>query len=372
GRGGHLYPLRGVADELIAETGGKIRLAYVGPRHSLEGEFHDRGIASFAIAGGKFRRYASLENLLDIPRLVVSFVQAFTILYRLMPDAVFSKGGTGALPVVVAAWFYLIPIVVHESDAIPGISNKLSAKLAKRIAISFRSAAAFFPPEKTAFVGNPVRRELRGEGVAQSTAKQTLGFYQNVPLALVLGGSQGSTRINTFVVDNLETLLTEVQIYHQTGDANLEEVKASVRPVMQRASEELQRRYRIVGSFAPDKLTLAFSAADVILSRAGAGAIYEIAAFQKPAILVPFPEAARNHQYRNATEYAATGAAIIVEESNFKPHLVLTELKQLLSRVRTDPTIAAAARSFFKPDAAAIIAREVLKLAKRGSPEVSW
>ena len=363
GSGGHLYPLLEVADEMIEETRGTVQLLYIGPKHPLNEEFERRDIRVHTILAGKLRRYLSLENLLDIPKFFAGIVQAFALIYSVMPDAVFSKGGTGAFPVVLAARFYMIPIVIHESDSVPGFTNRLSAPLATRIGISFESAAAYFPKKKTAFVGNPIRRELLQNREEPFVEKRRLGFNQEEPLALVLGGSQGAQRINTFIVDNLSALLPAVQILHQVGDKNLNDIMSALAQAKGQLPEKFEERYHTAGSLDAEELRRAFSAADLVITRSGSGAIYECASFGKPALLIPLPEAANNHQRQNAIEYSKTGAAIVVEEANLSLHIVLAQIEKFIGPGADPVPFRTAAQSFFKPAAARVLASEILTLA---------
>lgn len=364
GTGGHLYPLLAVADELSTSTHGEVTLVYVGPASSFKDEFKQRGITTHRIAGSKLRRYAAIENLLDIPRFFWSIVQSLAIVYAIMPDVVLSKGGPGAFPVVLASWFYRIPVIIHESDTVPGLTNRLSAPFATRIAVSFASAAAYFPATKTARTGIPLRKELTDIAGDSAVAKRSFGFVPEMPLMLVLGGSQGSTRLNEFIAKNLHALLAEFQVYQQSGDTNLKETRAQAERIVERLPVALQGRYHVAGALSADALRTAFVAADIILTRAGASAIYESAAAGKPAILVPLPEAASDHQRLNAGEYAATGAAIVIEEANLSPAIVIAEAKKLLG-VANGETIRTRASEFVRPHATSQIAREVLRLAAR-------
>ncbi len=360
GSGGHIFPLVAVAEEL-KKVPADLELYYVGPRGPLDSEFLERDISVYPILGSKIRRYASFGNIVDIPKFFISVLQALFRLYRIMPEAVFSKGGTGAFPVVFAAWFYRIPVVIHESDSVPGLQNRLSGKFAKKICIAFTGAANYFDKKKIVFTGNPVRQELLR--IANETIpheKETLGFVDGVPLLFIVSGSQGATRINRFVLDNLEAFLGEFQIYHQVGAANVKESELLAASVLGTLDETMKRRYKAVGFLALHEIEAAYVSADVILSRAGSSALSEIAAFGKPAVLIPLGGSANDHQRYNAYEYAKGGAAVVIEESNLTPHLVLNQIEKLLKEKETYAAMSAAAKAFSKPDAAQAIARELL------------
>ena len=169
----------------------ELSLTYLGPNDHYAALFKKAGMAVNSVAAGKIRRYFSFQNIADIPKFFIGFFQALAKLYVIMPDVIFSKGGTGAFPVVLAGWFYRIPVVIHDSDAKPGLTNLASSFFAKRIFISFDAAAKYFNPNITSRSGVPVRVALFANPTTKELAKETLGFDPAKPLLLVLGGSQG-------------------------------------------------------------------------------------------------------------------------------------------------------------------------------------
>lgn len=361
GTGGHIYPLLAVAEE-IKKQAPKVELYYLGPKSPLNAEFENLAVKIYRIASSKFRRYFSLANFIDIPKFFIGVLQALWRLYFLMPEVVFSKGGPGALPVVLAAKFYFIPVIIHESDAVPGITNRLSAKFAKRIGISFAGAAKYFPKPKIALVGNPLRSGLLTSlNLTQEQAKKDLHFDAKRPLVLILGGSQGAQRINNLVLDNLLSLLETSQIYHQVGRDNLDDIQEFIKT----APEEIQlagNQYKFTGFLDLPSLREALFAADLVISRSGAGAIFELAAFGKPTILVPLQGSANDHQRANAYEYAESGAAEVIEEENFTVNILKTELKSFFTDPDKNRGMSLAALSFAKPKAAEVLAKEILFL----------
>lgn len=374
GSGGHVYPLLAVAEALkkivsAGDTNNELELIYLGPADAYSELLAQTGIKIYRLTAGKIRRYATgiPQNILDIPRFFWGLIQAFWKMFWLMPDAVFSKGGTGALAVVIAAWFYRVPVVIHDSDAIPGLTNLVSNFFARRVAISFEAARKYFHPAKTVLTGNPIRRRLLDKKIPPAAAKENLGFDPQAPLLLVLGGSQGAQRINDFVVIALKELLSRTQILHQTGKANYAEVKKLTSavlldiPVQQQAAS----RYHAVPYLEDEELVNALSAADVVASRAGSSSIFEIAAFGKPAILIPITESANDHQRANAYEFAATGAATVIEEQNLQPPIFLRELNSILNNPAQAEKMCQASRGFWKPEAAELIAKEILSLIYR-------
>jgi len=366
GTGGHIYPLVAVAEEiyrLAVEQNRNIEIKYFGPASVLNNEFQKRGIKTAEIVSSKLRRYFSLNNFIDIPKFIFSFFQALCKIFWFMPDLVFSKGGTGApIAVVLASKFYRIPIIIHESDSIPGLTNLWSARFAGKIFISFEKAAQYFPANKTTLVGNPIRPQILREIPEKEISKKTLGFNSNEPVILVIGGSQGALSVNNFILDDLGEILDFAQIIHQSGPANYLETKKDSDFLLKNLGNFYKNRYQLVGYLQDTKaLREAFAAADLVLSRAGSGSIFEIAAFGKPSILIPLEESASDHQKVNAYEYAKTGAAVVVEEANFKSSIFISQAKKILTDPELQNKMSQAAINFSKPEAAQKIAEEILK-----------
>lgn len=368
GTGGHIYPLLAVAEEMkkvFEKNGYLLDLHFVGAPGKYEDEIKAAGIKLHKILAGKLRRYFSLGNIIDIPKTFIGLIQAFLKIYAIMPDEVFSKGGPSALAVVLAARFHFVPVMIHESDAYPGLTNLLSARFAKKIAISFPSVAVYFSPAKIILTGNPIRTSLLRQKLESGAAKEALGFSATSPLVVVLGGSQGSERVNDFIISVLGAILNEAQILHQAGAANYQAVqKLSQATLLDVAvSAEVKNRYKAVSYLEGREVSYALSAADIIIGRAGSGTIFEIAAFGKPSILIPLPEAAGDHQRENAYSYAEGGAAYVIEESNFSSGTLLSQIKKILGGADVSKTMSAAALKFAKPEAAELIATEVFKIA---------
>lgn len=362
-------PLVAVVEELYQlALAGKFEFdaRYLGPAGPFNETLSALGVKIHSLAGGKYRRYASWQNLIDIPKFIFSFFQAFVKMFILMPDVVFSKGGTGALPVVAAASFYKIPVIIHESDSVPGLTNKFSARFAQRISISFQHAAQFFPPQyknKLALIGNPIRSSLLKDLPSQSLAKKRLQFNSEEKLILIWGGSLGSTRINAFIFDNLDKIVKEVQVFHQVGSENFDQAKKEAEISLSKVDSFQRRRYKSIDFLEEEDFKNALMAADLIISRAGAGSIFEIAAFGKPSILIPLDGSANDHQKINAYEFSKIGAAIVMEEANLLSSLFMSQLKNILSSPERLGKMSLAAKNFAKPSAGRLIAEEIVKLA---------
>lgn len=363
GSGGHIFPLIAVAEELKKLS--DVELYYLGPPDEFSAILNGSGIRTRALITGKIRRRFLLQNVLDVPKFFIGLVQAFFKLYFLMPDAVFSKGGTGAFPVVLAAWFYMIPVVIHDSDTVPGLNNLLSARFAKRIAIAFESAARYFNPNKTIVTGNPVRSELFARHLDANDAKSELGFAPDAPLIFVICGSQGAVRINEFLLANLKDILPISQIFHQTGTSNYADVKKLSQAALldMPLATEAASRYKAVPFLDANQSGLALSAADIVVARAGSGTLSEIAAFGKASILIPLPQFVGRDQRTNAYEFARNGGAIVVEEENLNLQIILNHIKAILSNESLKSKMGQTAAEFYRPQASIIVAKEILDLA---------
>lgn len=362
GSGGHVYPLLAVLDELSRMRDQEFRVFYMGPKSPYDAEFLERDVTVVHVVSSKIRRYFSLMNFVDIPKFFIGVIQALIQVFRIMPDVVFSKGGPGSLPVILAAKFYLIPVIVHESDSVPGLTNRIGAKFATRVGVSFPGSEAFFPKGKAALVGNPVRTSLFGEGFLREHSKQHFGFDANVPTLFFFGGSQGAEQINNFVLSGIPDIIGEFQIVHMTGERNFEEAEKISKVALGSVAPELRRRYRIFPYLDINDLRFAYAAAEVVVSRAGSGSIFEIAAFGRASVLLPLQGAANDHQRRNAWEYAKTGAAVVIEPENFTPHIVLMKAKEIVSSPETLHRMEAAAKAFAKPEAAKVLAAEIVRI----------
>ncbi|MEP7162923.1 MAG: glycosyltransferase [Candidatus Moraniibacteriota bacterium] len=226
--GGHTFPLIAVSRALREVSAGQstIEFLFIGSKGPFETEaFLQEGIPVKFIWMAKWRRYFSLLNYLDVFKFPVAVIQALWHLLVSMPDAVFAKGGAASVPVVIAAWIYRIPVMLHDSDAVAGRANRLMARFATRISIAYDYARQYFPAEKVALTGNPVRQELLAGDGERARVKHAL--RNDEPVILVVGGSQGARVLNNAVVRILPELLAKhFQVLHVTGEKNFDETVA--------------------------------------------------------------------------------------------------------------------------------------------------
>ena len=369
GTGGHIFPLLAVAEELWeidAKLKQDLELYYIGP---IQGPFafdpvifEGLNIKVVPISSESPNNATNpFTKLVSVFKSAWGSVQCLWHLWRIMPYAIFSKGGYGALPVLIVGFLYRIPIVIHESDASPGKINELSKKFASRIAVAFEKSASFFPPEKTALVGNPIRRQFF-EADPLDAAYEHFHFSRDLPVIFITGGSQGAKTLNDLVLNILPFLLEKYQIIHQCGSRNHEEVFTESAVIVQDLSETVKLRYHLLGSLDERGMRYAYEISSLVVSRSGSGSIFEIAAKGKPSILVPLAASARDHQRDNAYDYAKTGAAIVLEENNLKSRMFFETINLLMENPGKLNQMASAAKSFARPEAAQTIARELLRL----------
>lgn len=362
GTAGHIMPLVAIARELRRLYRKEdLTLYYVSPKDNFAFlQLEQEGIRTRTIFSGKIRRYfevkAVLQNIADIAfNIPFGFLQSFFLLVTIRPNMVFGKGGYGTVPVLFAARLLRIPIFLHESDIVPGLSNRTAAKWAKKIFISFPKTE-YFDLSQAIAVGNPIKKELM-EGTNEDAAER-LGITFERPVLLFMGGSLGAEAVNDFVLLTINELLQDYEVIHVVGRKNSARMQMELQIVL---DKNLERYYHFYGFLDEPDLKAALKAATLVISRAGGAAIFEIAACGKPSILVPLPTSAANHQSKNAYEYAGTGAAIVIEQENLTPHFFAEKLRHLLSQPEKLAQMKEAALRFSKPLAAAAIAREILE-----------
>jgi UDP-N-acetylglucosamine--N-acetylmuramyl-(pentapeptide) pyrophosphoryl-undecaprenol N-acetylglucosamine transferase len=358
GSGGHIMPLVSIIRELkgplpaeaflsaiaLAEVEAKeraLQLHYIGPGDAIARSlFKAEGVVMHPIASGKVRRYFSILNAIDIiVKIPFSFFQSLLILVQVRPQLVFSKGGTGSAPVALCARLLSIPVFVHESDSVVGRSNRIVSRFAVKIFTSFPKTEGV-DPSKAIVVGNPVRRMLL-QGVIVKNFKK--------PLLLVWGGSQGAKAINDFILSILNDLLKDYAIAHICG-------KASYATITTAFPHGFPPGYFLHESLDELELKNLLASADVVVSRAGAGSIFEIAAFGKPSIIIPLPKNVSSHQLKNALVYSNVGASRVIEQEQLTRDSFFDALRFCKDNQDSMRQVALA---FAKPDAAQKIAQEI-------------
>jgi UDP-N-acetylglucosamine--N-acetylmuramyl-(pentapeptide) pyrophosphoryl-undecaprenol N-acetylglucosamine transferase len=350
GTGGHLFPGIAVAEEFLAREKGN-EVLFVGTERGIEARLLPRlGFRLACIAAAGIRGKSLLSQVQGVAMLLYGYAQARKILKEFRPDRVLGVGGYASGPVVLAARGMRIPRHIHEQNAIPGFTNKVLARFADRVFVSLEESEQFFPKEKTMLTGNPIRKEILAEALTGGAGEEAVGEFR----LLVFGGSAGAHSINQTMIAALPFLARfreRLQITHQTGENDLEEVR------------EAYRREGFRGEALPfiDNMAGAYRAADLILCRAGATTIAEVTATGKACIFIPFPHAVDDHQRRNAEALLKQGAGFMLLERELSGE----SLARLAGELIDDPErITAAgrnARSLARLDAAQVIVDEMIK-----------
>ncbi len=366
GSGGHFYPIIAISEALhdIVRDEYLIspKLYYIAPIPFDKRALFENGITFLRSPAGKIRRYFSIRNIIDLIPTFLGFVWSLIQLVRIYPDVLISKGGYASVPTVLAAKVLGIPIIIHESDAKPGRANLFAATFAKRIAISFESARKYFPEKvqvRIARTGSPVRKILLAP--AKEDAGNLLGIDISVPTIFIIGGSQGSKKINEVVIDSISELVDFANVIHQTGMSNFESTKILSKIALEKSRNGV--RYHPFAYLTSDSMHQAGGIADLVVSRAGAGSIAEIAAWKLPAILIPIPEEISHDQKMNAYEFAHTGAATVIEEENLTTHMFISEIKRIITNRDLSKKMGAEGAKMSDPDAARVIAKAALEIA---------
>ncbi|OGI60768.1 hypothetical protein A2814_00015 [Candidatus Nomurabacteria bacterium RIFCSPHIGHO2_01_FULL_38_19] len=363
GTGGHFYPIIAVVqkvNEIIDHE--KIigaKLYYISNSPYDKEMLFENGLLYEEVSTGKMRTYFSFKNFSDIFKIVFGIINATFKLFSIYPDVVFGKGGYASFPTIFAARLLRIPVVIHESDSAPGRVNKWAGHFAKKVAISFKDAANFFPKKVVAWTGQPIITEIEHP----APRKEALEYFKlesSLPVILVLGGSQGAELINNTVLDALPRLIKNYQVIHQTGVNNFKMVADRALVVLDDNRDKL--RYLSMAFLNPLDLKMAVGAATIIISRAGS-TIFQIAAWGVPSILVPFTESNADHAKKNAFAYARAGACSVIEEANMTANILSSEIERIIENETNWKQMSENAKAFNKPGAAMKIARAIVDLA---------
>ncbi|MEX1140118.1 MAG: undecaprenyldiphospho-muramoylpentapeptide beta-N-acetylglucosaminyltransferase [Bacteroidota bacterium] len=349
GTGGHVFPALAIADALKVLRP-ELHLVFVGTKDRIEARIvpqHGYPLETIWISG--LRRSFRLDNLLVPLKVMVAVVQSFFLMMRLKPAAVVGTGGYVCGPVLFASTTLGIPTVIHESNSYPGVTTRLLAKRVRRVFLAFEDATTWLKGARnTEVVGTPTRSTMGM--VSKKQALEFFGLTDKKPVLLILGGSQGAAAINEAVMNFVGDLRDGgVQVIWQTGERHFKEIRD-------------QLGGQTIGWVGPfiEAMEMAYAVADLVVSRAGATTIAELTLTGKPAVLVPYPHAAGDHQTRNAQTLVKAGAAQLLREQDLVglKTVVLTLLKDRGQR----ETMGSAARRLAHPDAASVIAQSILQL----------
>ncbi len=363
GTGGHVSPAVAVIEALqkLAPAQG-LEILYIGSRDGAEARIIPlMGVEYRGVSTGKLRRYFSWENLMDAARVPLGVLQSLWHLLRFRPRALLATGGYVSVPAVIAAWLLRKPILVHEQTGALGLANRINARFATRIALSVPGSERGVNNANWVLTGNPIRAAVRsGE---RTTAARRFRFDLQAPTVYVTGGAQGSHAINQAVLGALPSLLGVAQVIHQCGDA--EGVRADYEQLARKVAgldPKLQSRYVLL-RFVGSEIGEVYKLADLVVGRAGAGTVNELATLGKPSILIPLPHAAGDEQRQNACRLKEAGAAVVIEESELTPERLVSEVRTLLSDRERLKRMSEAGRDAGSGDAADQLANLLLDLA---------
>ena len=289
---------------------------YIGSYQGIEKELIEQfDIPYHGISSGKLRRYFSLKNFTDPFRIIKGLAEADKLIKTLQPDVIFSKGGFVSVPVVMAGKRRHVPTIIHESDMTPGLANKLSIPSATKVCCNFPETLEHLPKDKAVLTGSPIRQELlSGNKIA---ALDFCGLTSEKPVILIIGGSLGSVAVNNAVRAILPELLKDFQVIHLCGKGKIDESLQNVNGYVQ-------------FEYVQSELKDIFALTDLIISRAGANAICEIAALRKPNLLIPLSaSASRGDQILNARSFERQGFSVVIEEEELTNEKLLSSIQKL-------------------------------------------
>ena len=362
GTGGHTFPLIAVLRQIKKHSLNVVDFLYLGPKDKFTHHFFKKeGIETSFCMAGKIRRYCGIstlfKNMGDVLFIIpIGILQAFVKIFFYAPDIIFSKGGYGSLPVVIAGALLGVPIVMHESDVIPGQANKLLSSFAFKIYVAFKEKdVSYFPLKKMMSVGNPIRETILNG--SQNKAKEIFKLNFKKPTIVVLGGSQGSTRINELIIQIAPEMLKFFEVIHQTGYEDFEKVKKYTSALI---PKELKSDYHVY-PFLQKRNAKCLCCIRFNCGKSGSRNYFVISAVGRPSILIPLPESAQDHQLKNALTYAKlTESALVIEEKNLTPNFFLAELKNMF-QFKNIAELGKKAKQFGVPNSAEIIAKDIIK-----------
>lgn len=366
GTGGHFFPIIAITQRLNEKINdmqfGDVDIYYMSNDPYNKQLLNENGIIFQKIIAGKLRRYFSIKNISDFFLTLAGTFIAIWKMFKIYPDVVVGKGGYASFPALLAARLLLIPVIIHESDIVPGRVNKWAGKFAERIGVAYPETVQYFDSEKCAHVGNPIRREIMNP--LPQGATEYLSLEHDTPVVMILGGSQGAQKINDAILPVISRLVNKYQIIHQVGMKNLDDVRATAGVALSESPHK--ERYKIFGFLNDISMKMAAGVTDLVVTRAGS-TIFEIALWGIPSIIIPIPEEISHDQRKNAFTYARSGAAVVIEERNLSPNLLASEIDRLMSSGAKLDEMNKAAKNFARSDAADKMADQITAILERHS-----
>lgn len=353
GTGGHIFPAIAIANE-FRERHPDAQILFVGAKGRMEmTRVPEAGYKIIGLWISGLQRSLTISNLLFPVKLLVSYIRATNIIKRFKPHAVVGTGGYASGPIMMAATRLHIPCLIQEQNSFAGLTNKQVAGKVSKVCVAYENMERYFPKEKIVLTGNPVRKDILNASFKREQALTHFGFDNHTKTLLIIGGSLGAKTINESILNGIEKYLdARVQVIWQTGKVHFNSIKAEL-------TKYDLRKVRVFDFLK--EMDLAYAAADVVVSRAGALAVSEICIAGKAVILVPSPNVAEDHQTRNAQSLVKRGAALLITDKNANKELVEESLKLLFDEQRAD-ALCVNIQKLAKPNATKDIVNELEKL----------
>lgn len=319
GTAGHVIPNLALLPKFKEEG---FEVFYIGSKTGLEKDIiKDYDIKYYGISVGKLRRYFDLENFKDVFRILKGIEEANKLVKKIKPDIIFSKGGFVSFPVTVAGKLHKVPVIIHESDITPGLANKLAFPFCKHICTTFPETLKYVPEEKSDYTGAPIREELFHGNFEKGY--ELCGFKERKPVILIMGGSLGSVTINENIKKILPSLLKNYNVVHIVGKGNFDNNISNI---------DGYKQFEYINTELPH----IFSIADLVISRAGATAIFEFLALKKLNILIPLSrKASRGDQILNANSFKNQGFSFVIEEEDLTDEVLLKAIEDVFGNKDT-------------------------------------
>lgn len=335
---GPVTPLLAVV-EAIRKKEPDTKFFWIGTRKGPEKRLvKEKEIEFYPIFSGKWRRYISFRNFLDLFLIKLGCIQSFIFLIKEKPNVIVSAGGFVAVPVIWSGWLLGIPIIIHQQDIQPGFANKLSAPFARKITTAFQKSLKDFSKKKTSWIGNPVREEIL-EGSKEKAIKQ-FNLEKDRPVLFVLGGGTGSAFINKLIIDNIDEFTNVCQIIHLTGGK------------VQTRGKKYYHPYK----FLSREMAEAYAVSDVVVSRAGMGVLTEVSVLGKPSVLIPMT----GHQEKNARYFENRHGAVVLNEKEITKEIFVREVKMILEDKKEQKKMSENVEKIIPPNAAEKLAEIIL------------
>ncbi len=371
--GAHFTPAQAVIEELQKFPG--LKIVYVGRKTTIEGDktpsvesqvLPKLGVKFIPITTGRLRRFLSFATLTSLLKIPVGFIQAPFILLSEKPDLSLSFGGYVGLPLVIWSWLLSIPVIAHEQTLVSGLANSISNLFAKKIAVSFDKDYGF-DKSKVILTGNPLRKELletKSKPSKEVSELFKIAKKEKAKVILITGGNQGSHAINLAVSENLEELTDLAFIIHQTGDSKFKDFENLLQ---QKNTLKNPQKYLVKKWIDVEDLAGIFRNVDLVISRAGANTLTELAYFGIPAILVPIPFLYKDEQRVNAKFFKEKGLCEVIEQKDLNGKKLAAQIREMFNLYKKHKTIAKKARQLVIPDAGKRLAQLVLVSAHKNA-----